>query len=644
MNDAESKRAEINERASFAPVRGQMKLEVGALVQQGKAVYRIAQLLDLTTLVGMEVESGRASVLRIRELTPLQSASETQPNTDLEDVADEGWRIAQQRFASIAPLIHQPFMTAQQVETRAQEVGVNAATLYRWIGRYRESGVVTGLIPFKRGWKEGRGRIPVPTEAVIAEVIKNYYLNQQRPGVEKTVREVQRLCLERGITAPSPTAIRARIARVPERERLRSRGFAEQARHKFTPAAGKFPGADFPLSVVQIDHTPLDIIVVDDEHRQPIGRPYVTLATDVYSRVITGYYLSLDAPSATSVAMAVAHSILSKEEWLILHDVKAEWPVWGIPKTIHVDNGAEFRSGTFQRACTQYGIHLEYRPLMRPQFGGNVERVIGTTLREIHDLPGTTFSSVKERAGYDSEKQSALTLSELERWLVTWLCTVYLRRKHASIGTDPLTKWQLGLLGNAEVAGIGIPALPADRMTLLLDFLPSYARTVQTFGVSIEGWTYYDSALRPWINAKDQDTGRGRKFTFRRDPRDISSVWFFDPELRSYFKIPFSDIRTPSLSAWEDAQIKERLKREGTTQPTTDDLLRALSGLREQVDAAKSRTKKARRQAQRQKVHRQGVTPAEPLATTASALLVPSTSPAAAPLLVGDIQPFGEIE
>ena len=35
------------------------------------------------------------------------------------------------------------------------------------------------------------------------------------------------------------------------------------------------------LEQVQIDHTVVDLIVVDEQHRLPIGRPYVTVAIDV---------------------------------------------------------------------------------------------------------------------------------------------------------------------------------------------------------------------------------------------------------------------------------------------------------------------------------------------------------------------------
>lgn len=84
--------------------------------------------------------------------------------------------------------------------------------------------------------------------------------------------------------------------------------------------------------MIQIDHTPVDLMLVDDVNRQSIGRPWVTFAIDVYSRMILGYYLSLDAPSETSVAMCIAHAVLPKEEWLAAKEIDGEWRVWGILK------------------------------------------------------------------------------------------------------------------------------------------------------------------------------------------------------------------------------------------------------------------------------------------------------------------------
>ena len=147
----------------------------------------------------------------------------------------------------------------------------------------------------------------------------------------------------------------------------------------------------------------MDIILVDDEHRRPIGRPWLTVAIDVYSRMITGFLLSLDAPSETSVALCVAQALLPKEELLLQRKLDAEWPVWGFPDVIHVDNGGEFRSDNFKKSCEAHGIDLEFRPVKRPNYGGHIERLIGTFMTEVHTLPGSTFSSPSKKGDLDPE-------------------------------------------------------------------------------------------------------------------------------------------------------------------------------------------------------------------------------------------------
>lgn len=58
-----------------------------------------------------------------------------------------------------------------------------------------------------------------------------------------------------------------------------------------------------PLDVCQIDHTPADINFVEvvDGAGVFVGRPYLTIVTDVASRVILGFCLTLEKPSILSV-------------------------------------------------------------------------------------------------------------------------------------------------------------------------------------------------------------------------------------------------------------------------------------------------------------------------------------------------------
>lgn len=624
--------------------RQKVKAVAGEYVKKGETVYRITEVLDFATAIGVAVESGRSAPLPITELMPVDSTPHD-PAPDLTEVADSDWHEAERRFSIIQPLVDQYQIGREVVSDRAKETGVDTATIYRWLQRYRATDSVLALIPQKPGWKKGKTRIPAHAEAVIREVIKEVYLTPQRPSAQKVVMEVMRRCHERKIDPPSPGTVRSRLRRVPERDRLRAHGFREKAINRFQPAAGQFPNADYPLAVMQIDHTPVDLILVDDIHRKPIGRPWITLAMDVFSRVVTGYYLSFDAPSETSVGMCVAHSMLPKDDWLLLHNVETEWPVWGTPRTIHVDNGADFRAESFRRACLAYGINLEFRPVRQPRYGGHIERLLGSFLKEIHGLPGTTFSSIKDKEGYDSEKHAAMTKSEFEEWLVTLICKVYHQRRHSGIGMSPMKKWEIGIFGNSEIHGVGLAPRPVDRLSVLLDFLPTFERTIQPFGVTIDSLRYYDEALRAWINAAEpDDPNKKRDFVFRRDPRDISVIWFKDPTLGQYFKIPFANLSLPSMSIWEHAQAKAVLKKEGVDSTDESQLLRALTELRDQVEESKARTKRSRRQAQRRKEHEKKVTPADPLANTpkAPAPEAPPVSPDG--LLSGDIDVNWDIE
>lgn len=626
------------------PSRDRLAIEPGALVQSGDKVFRIAHVLDFESAVGVEVESGRSTPLRIADLslvaqpTPDESAAR-----DIDEIDDDDWKIATERYEAIKPLLARASVTDAEIVARAKETGTSRATLYRWLRRYNSLQALTALLPRQRGWQCGKSRISASVEAVIQEVISDFYLTEQRPRDVKAISEVGRRCRLRGLEPPNPMTIRLRLSRIPEKERLRERGFREKAKNKFLPAAGRFPNADYPLAVIQIDHTPADIILVDDVYRKPISRPWITLAIDVYSRMVVGYYLSFDPPSETSVAMCVAHAMLPKDEWLLLHKVDAQWPVWGIPKTIHVDNGADFRSNNFQKSCLMYGINLEFRPVKQPRYGGHIERMLGTLLREIHDLPGTTFSSIKDREGYDAEKHAAMTKSEFEEWLVGLICRVYHQRMHSSIGMTPLRKWEIGIFGSGDEDGVGLPQRPANRQAVLLDFLPSFQRTIQTFGVTIDCRTYYAEALRPWINSVDPSSEEKREFIFRRDPRDISTIWFFDPTLKQYFPIPFADQSLPSMSIWEYLAAKEKLKREGRASVNDHELAHALTDLRNQVDQSAERTKKARRQAQRRKEHEKKISPASPLGAPQRSPSLPAASPSSPGLLEGDIDDFGDI-
>lgn len=599
----------------ITPSRRRIEVRSGALVKHADGVFRIDEVLDFDTVTATSVESGRIKVLRIGELLEVDPAPQPMSDVDLDAISEDDWRVAQTRYAAIQPLIAAGTPSRVAVEERATELGISPATLYRWLSRYRSMDAVSGLIPYTRGWKQGNGRVSQSVEELIQEVIQKYHLTPERPSVGKTVREVQRLGVDRKVGKPSATAIRARIERIPEYERMRRRGQKEKAKNKFLPKPGSTPDGDYPLAVIQIDHTPIDVIVVDDEHRLPLDRPWLTVAIDQFSRMTVGYYLSFDAPSTTSVAMCLAHAMLPKEEWLMLHEIEAQWPVWGRPQKVRCDNGPDFRSESLRQSCAQYSIDVEFRPVKVPHYGGYIERMQGTLLRELHDLPGSTFSSVHEKGEYDSEGRSVMTKSELERQLLKLICSEYHRRPHSALGMPPFRKWELGVFGGAGHNPCGMQPRPSDRMTVVLDFLPAFERTVQADGVSIDGVRYYADALRLWVGAKDLESGKARKHIFRRDPRDISAIWFYDPDVKQYFKVPTADQSAPSCSIWEYNKAQDALKKAGYDPSDEKEVFRSIGERRVMTAESTEKTKKVRREAQRRAEHQKAVNPADPMAS-----------------------------
>jgi len=152
-----------------------------------------------------------------------------------------------------------------------------------------------------------------------------------------------------------------------------------------TPVPGRLHTSR-PLEIVQIDHTKADIFVVDEETRNPIGRRWLTLAMDVFSRMVTGFHLTMEAPSRISTSLCLLHSVYDKTTWLKAREIDEPWPVADLPDRAHVDNGADFRSRAFKRGCENAGIAIDWRPPGTPRFGGHTERLIGTRMGRLHHL------------------------------------------------------------------------------------------------------------------------------------------------------------------------------------------------------------------------------------------------------------------
>ncbi|CAA9299278.1 MAG: TniA putative transposase [uncultured Gemmatimonadetes bacterium] len=587
-----------------------LSLSRGSRVAYRGETYVVTRPVDLETVLAEHAESGQVERLPIRELRLVGGASaEETKEVDLAALPDEDLAEAERRYQLIRPLLEDRHRTAAAVKEVAAAADVHWTTIYAWIRAFEAVGRLSALLPPKPPGGHGKTRLDPEVEKVLQETIQDTYLTKQKRSVSQTIKEVNRRLANAGLPKPHPNTTRNRIAVLTAQERINRRWGAAAARQEYELIKGAFPGAEVPLAVAQVDHMQLDIEVVDDEERHGIGRPWLTLVIDVFSRMVLGFYVSLDPPGNTGTGLAIAHSALPKDAWLAKRGIAANWPCWGFARKYHADNAKEFRGNMLQLACKEHQSDIEWRPLKQPRYGAHVERLLGTIAREIHGLPGTTFSNPAARGDYNSAAQATMTLAALEVWLATWICKVYHIRVHSGLGTSPLRRYEEGIFGDGERPGIGLPPVETDPDRVLLDFMPFVQRTVQRYGVQIDNIEYSSDILRHWVGAVDPEMPKyKRKFRFRRDYRDLSIIYFYDPEAEAYYRVGYRNTSRPPVSIWEWREARRRVEEKGG-EVDEESIFAAYNELREIEEREGLATRKARRDAQRRRDHRKADRP-----------------------------------
>lgn len=501
-------------------------------------------------------------------------------------VEDAAWQQAVAREAVIRPLAAKERLSPADVGLACRQLGLGRTRLYDLLRQYRAAPVTSSLLSRSPGPEKGRRRLTQEMEAVVEEAMRDTYRRRERPTVTALHDRVRELCHARGLAAPSWKAVRARIELVDRRALMRDREGTKAARDRFAPAAAEYR-ADHVLHIVQIDHTLVDLIVVDAIHRRPLQRPWLTLAIDVASRMVAGFYLSLENPSSASVALAIQHMVMPKAAWLEARNIKGDWPVFGLPDVIHIDNAREFHGKALVRGAAEHGITLVHRPVARPHYGGHIERLIGTMMGTVHLLPGTTASDVAARGAYDPEKHATMTLDELERWLGLEIVGRYHAEVHSSLGLPPVVVW-----GDAVAARPGPLRLPPDAEQFLQDFLPFEERSIRRDGVHLFGLRYWDDVLSAWA-------GRlSRRLRVRYDPRDLSCVFVEGPDGTSW-PIRFADLSRPRITLGEHRMARATLKERGVKATDEQLIFETIAQQRTLLDAAACETKAARRRIER---------------------------------------------
>ena len=601
---------------------------VGTRYLHNEQVYIISELLLDDKIVAKNQSFGGLVTLTQEELTEFWSRGEIrfevhgryakiEPNVPLtveytiadfqqlpHNQRDEAWR----RYKIIRPLLDLPpqertreylkeyavkLASAQSIQPcpsvaslknprrKGKRIGqaIGRSSIQMWLKAFVDSGYdIRSLVPATdRYGGKGKTRLDVERERIIKSVLEEC---KSHPAyrtaedvhlmiVNRIADENKLLPSDQQLTLPGITTIYRRINMEGKASILRRRASRLEAQADRPVYPGPKPTRI--LERVEIDDTPLDLIVVDLEDRLPIGRPILMYAIDVYSGFPCGFYVGFEPPSYSSVQSCLLHCILPKRDCQQIYDTKHSWPVYGLPETLVVDNGKHYICRNLEDACGQLGINIEEMPIKTPWFKGTIERFFRTNNTGlIHGLPGTTFSNIIERGDYDSQKSACISLDGFMELLHVFLLDIYTQKWHDGIGVNggiPAKLWEESLQSGF------IPCLHEDARELRFILYPGEYRTIQRSGIDFESLRYQHPSLAPLrsrllkkkqkLSQKEKDVSSELLIHIKYNPADLGSLYVYDDEKHKWLDIPAVDQEyAKGLSIWKHRVIRKYILRQ----------------------------------------------------------------------------------
>ncbi|NMF99686.1 DDE-type integrase/transposase/recombinase [Aromatoleum toluolicum] len=372
---------------------------------------------------------------------------------------------------------------------------------------------LVALIPALRHRGNRTPRLSTEQEAAMDEIIRREFESNRAPNLKHCHRQLRILCAERAIQLPSyPTFIsRVRARPQPQQDRARHGNRVAYQNAEFVHVLY----ADTPVhgcrafQYVHMDHTELDLELVSLRTGKSLGRPWLSIAIDAYTRRIVSLYLSYDPPSYRSNMM-------------LLRDMVRRYR--RLPQFIVVDNGADFRCADFERFTELMRIHVRYRPAGRPRHGSVMERIFGRLHTEyIHNLAGNTkaLKEVRRTTGkFLPSRLAEWSLGYLYYGIEYWAFTYYDNAPHSALGVSPCEAFDRSI---ASAGG------RAHRIvTLTQDFLVLSCPTVGRVGtrkVDRQRGIKVHNHFLYWCPEFRDPTLHGRKLPVRYDPWDSATVY-----------------------------------------------------------------------------------------------------------------------
>ena len=469
----------------------------------------------------------------------------------LKDIPEKHKKIVEQRLAYVQTLDGLPRgersgkALERHLDETARRIGDRerpcARVVRTWLKRYIDwKRDPAALLPYHAVPRQRARRLDPIVVDLIESVIDEFYLTPLR---WTTVRVYQELCeairdyvrknpelRDRLRTLPSIAALRRAIrARDPYLVMAARYGKETADRHFAIKRKGR--RYTRPLEAVMVDATRLDLFIMDPETGEARPRPWLIIVIDAFSRMIVGFALSVEPPSAATVLQALRNAMAVKSYVRDVYPyIKRPWPCHGKPEEIIADVGKEVFNTDVVRALREIFTDVTFTAVERPEQKGICERAFSTiNMQLIHQLPGTTRSNPRElkKSGrrHDPRREAQYTLEDLRAKLHRYFIEDYPFRVHRELGCTPFDMWKEGVARDPVR-----PPPPDAQLALLL--AKSDERELQHYGINMFGIVYRSDELAR-LRPRNLE-GPNPTVTVKWDPDNIWCIWVLDEARREY--------------------------------------------------------------------------------------------------------------
>lgn len=505
-------------------------------------------------------------VLRQFEVIPANSV------LDLDELQNKENPHIQKRFNLILPLTKKDIYIISKskrlalAKEIAQQNNLSTRTILRYYFAYLAKGIA-GLMPAKRKIK---ARPKTKDQRNIEKALNQYFYSPNR----MTLHMAYEMMLldyyktESGSLNPVHPSYNQfryffRKHRNYKKEIVARQGIGNFQKNKRPLTGAGNSGIDY-IGLYEMDATVADIYLVSKYDRKPIGRPYVYMAIDVASRLITGIHVGLEGNSS-AVLSCISNAAMDKVEFCQRYgmDIQQEqWPARGLPNRICMDRGNDFTSDMVRALCETYQIEIINLPPYRPDLKGYIEKAFDCIQKRYKPLlhgMGVIEDTTTGNGAPDYYAEACLDLEEFTKILIE--CVLYYNtsnilndfKRTPEMSMDQVRPFAADVWNWYEKNG-KTEITKVDGQALRLMLLPKTKARFTRFGLQFK-WLYYTNK-----SMEDQfliRTGTQSEVTIAYDESDNSVIYLVQDMEYIPFELTLASKRYHGLTETEMTVLAE---------------------------------------------------------------------------------------